>query len=75
MGDRESFKLLYLVYRCGIKESHDIKEILTSPSVKKFKYLIHNDINLQSRILAHEIVIHDEIENFKTLLMQLYDKN
>lgn len=61
MGDIESFKLLFLVYKCGLKNGQDIKEIISEKEGKKFKSLIGKDVNQVSKILASEVLLNHDI--------------
>jgi hypothetical protein len=45
VGDRESFKLLYLVYKCNIKDGAEIKEIIANCESKDFHELTQKDVN------------------------------
>lgn len=63
MNDRESFKLLFLVYKSGIKT--DAKAFMDP---KSFETLINTDMNEDSRVLAQEVVIADQVDQFKHMV-------
>ena len=44
-SDQESFKLLYLVYKCGVKDSEVIKNIIGSSDLKAFGDMLSKDVN------------------------------
>ena len=56
-GDRESFKLLYLVYRCGLKDGNQIKNMISTRDNAAMIELIKKDVNNTTKLLANEVLI------------------
>ncbi|CDW90518.1 lupus brain antigen [Stylonychia lemnae] len=73
MGDRESFKLLYLIYRCSIKDPILIRSALSGSSYE-FEQYIKQDVNQQTQILAGEVLVQDEIETFREIFSNYCNK-
>eukprot|EP00347_Sterkiella_histriomuscorum_P003774 403362997 len=75
MNDKESFKLLYLIYRSGIKDGKEIREIIQNRDNQYFDQLIKKDVNKLSKLMAQEISISDLISNLERAIKESTKKD